>query len=1066
VAVGGRSAGEISFDVVGDTSQLASSVEQGLNAAFLKMFVGGVGAAALVKASGGLRNFVAAGIADMNRFQTEMTRVFQVLPDMSDAAMAEMAQDITDLSNQYGVAVDKIAQATAVAAGRGISDLDAFEAATTRLTATVGGDAKNIANVTSAAMNQYGEGVLGAAEATDILYESARRSGLNVDNFGKALYDVLPSATSLGISMEETAATIATMTAAGTPAAVATTRLRTFLYELGRETTKSGEAFRSVAGLSFTEFINKGGTVAQAIDVLTDAQKKNGVQLRDMVDSFYTADQILALSGPNAERYAKSLNEITNSSGSVEEAQKKAFETVDYQLGIAREQLANTRREFGSAFGPLQLAAIKGLNSLLSQLVEPVRQLSSAISGFIEENRPAIDEFGRSFEEAFGQAIDRTITAVTFLGPILGQIALNLMDVAEAGANVWRILSEIFAPVTLAFTAAFLTVVLGITQAMSFFANIINNNQTAFKALIAAMAAVLVTMKLITLVTRGIIAAKLAWIAVTKALRGAILVTRGAMILLNMAIMANPIGAVVLALIAAAAAFVVLWRESETFRKVVVSAFNTIKNAAATGINFVVKVMAKYFDFQLSGIEAVLRAAGRLPKWLGGGAFDSAADAVASLRAGIASVAAAVDDLAARAKAANWELSQTLSAGGVSMTGGNKLPPGAYKPPPMPQAPAGPGVPPSGSVFDITPDDSAAKKAASDAKRAAEALKTSLATLFRDLNKYAKDAGKQSLSTISTNYERVVTDMKEAIVRANEAGNRAMAAALKKQLARFKAGNDRLVALGKRRDKVLEQLDKAKDSLQNLKDESKSFTDSIKNNVKDLGSVMRDTGGINVTFTGMRNNLRKAILQTKQFTTAINQLRGMGLNETSLRQIVEAGPGEGLRQAMILARSGQGGVNQINQLQGYLEAAGADLATGLNNEFYTAGIKAAEGLVKGLDSQHAALVKAMDRLATTLVTSIKNKLKIKSPSQIMDEEVGEMIPAGVARGIRRGGPDVAAAMDKLAAVSNSSSFGPGSIQVNGVSDPKAAQRAGYLVGVGIREVLSENLADLKLRGEA
>lgn len=355
----------------------------------------------------------------------------------------------------------------------------------------------------------------------------------------------------------------------------------------------------------------------------------------------------------------------------------------------------------------------------------------------------------------------------------------------------------------------------------------------------------------------------------------------------------------------------------------------------------------------------------------------------------------------------------------------------------------------------------AAAAAARTAEAAAKALRTALDSVFKNLNAFGKRAGKQTLSVLKGNYERVVESMKSAIEKASEAGNRSVAVALQKQLARFKEGNKRLVAMAKARDKVLDQLQAAKDNLKALREESVGFMDGIKTAVRDLGSVMRDTGGIDVTFTGMRNNFRKAIAQTQAFTNAINQLRDLGLNETTLRQLAEAGPAEGLRQAMVLARSGAAGVSQVNAFQSELEAAGQTLASGLNSEFYTAGISAAEGLVKGLDSQRDKIVAAMDKIADTLVKRIKQKLKIASPSAIMEEDVMmDGVIGGLVRGAGRGEKAVAAAMERVA----QQTINLGGVSVNGVSDPNAARKAGIMAGLGIQQVLEGRQMAAKLAG--
>jgi phage-related protein len=75
-------------------------------------------------------------------------------------------------------------------------------------------------------------------------------------------------------------------------------------------------------------------------------------------------------------------------------------------------------------------------------------------------------------------------------------------------------------------------------------------------------------------------------------------------------------------------------------------------------------------------------------------------------------------------------------------------------------------------------------------------------------------------------------------------------------------------------------------------------------------------------------------------------------------------------------------------------------------------------------------------LANAMVAEIKATLKIKSPSGVMADEVGAMIPAGLIAGIQGGAGGVASAMASLVRVPQVGAVGVGlgqSIATGGVS---------------------------------
>lgn len=86
----------------------------------------------------------------------------------------------------------------------------------------------------------------------------------------------------------------------------------------------------------------------------------------------------------------------------------------------------------------------------------------------------------------------------------------------------------------------------------------------------------------------------------------------------------GPIGIAVGVAAALAAGFVVLWKNSETFRKITTEALKDVGD-----------VFLDYIEVQLKGIKWLLDAASHLPKWLGGGIASDASGAIGSLINGI-----------------------------------------------------------------------------------------------------------------------------------------------------------------------------------------------------------------------------------------------------------------------------------------------------------------------------------------------------------------------------------------------------------------------------------------------
>lgn len=343
----------------------------------------------------------------------------------------------------------------------------------------------------------------------------------------------------------------------------------------------------------------------------------------------------------------------------------------------------------------------------------------------------------------------------------------------------------------------------------------------------------------------------------------------------------------------------------------------------------------------------------------------------------------------------------------------------------------------------------AGRAAASEAKKRADAIIRATEAAFKTARGIAKKTADQSVDEIANAFDRLYEDLRES-------GNKSFIKGAKEIEAR-------LLQVARRRDRTIEQLESATDKLADLKQEALGFNQSIRDSINQLGNVSEPTAGIATTFLGIKNNLIGAIASARQFGAAISQLTALGLNQTSLRQLIEAGPEAGLASAQALSRSGAAGIAEINALQGQLGAQAVKVSDSITDTFYKAGISAAQGLVAGLQSQEAAIEAQMNRIGDRLVRQLKRALKINSPSLVLANEVGVPAGQGIVKGLvaALGGAGSAGSRS----IQNYATTTIGPITVNGVQ-PGQEQRAGAGFASGIEDVLARQLAAATLGGFA
>lgn len=1027
---------------------------------------------AAVFAGVGAANFFGSALKESIALEKQLQKIQTFLTDQPDAIQKAFdAGAVRGLSNELGISAIEISEALYYMIGSGVDAseaMDAVRAAASSAVATVS-DLGLVANFTSSGINAFAGTVdtltgkmVDAQHINDLFFAALKEGKGTANDLAKYLSTAIPSAKGLGIGLGEVVSAASAATLTGKSARKVMTGLDYVMSGLGNSSKGVGEAFKEITGKTFPDFVKGGGKLQDAIKILGS---EIGIQQLNNVKGATTGIRAIQELLVVWEDYTRIQENVKSAEGAAVEGRDIMNKSISRQIDFLKTKFTNFRGSVGDWLGPVLYDAAKKVQGAWPEIKSAfdtmVSGIGVAFSKIGEVLGPAFEQIGLAFSKIdWGMIVSIVqdvvngiliglsplLAAITGLIYVFGGVATYIQPVINLLANL--------SPIIVGLTAAFVAY-----KTVLWATVVIAKAHVAIQKLQAMWLSITTTAAILNTVAVGGLSG--AWAVLTTIMA------------------ANPIGLAIAALVGLVAMLVFAWKKSETFRKVVASAFNGVKDVIVTAVQVIVGIATYWAEAYLRAFKAILDGLAHLPDWLGGGKFEDASNAVGRLINGVEAIRAKVNDLADAARAADWEIKkmgQNLMevqdyAGRTSMDRLSLLRAGVdpdtttainagelnLNNSTNPYGGGGGGADFSGGGYDpLGGKDDAGKKALSEA---AKKIKAALKRAFADLDRIAKNTSKQSVDTLKENFKQLYADLAEAgrkdIVAFTKKQEVALinAAAkkdklLKKILKDYKANS--LVEMAVARDKIGEKLDIAKDKLKELKDASDDFTDSIKEQVNAMGNVADESKGLGTTYVGIRGQLKSAVAQTKQFTIYIDKLRKMKLNETSLRQIIDAGPEAGMAAAKALVRSGQAGVDQIDTLQGQLTAAGNKLATSANNQFYSAGIKTAEGIVKGLESQEAAIVKAMDSIADKLVASIKKKLGIKSPSVIFGE-IGENISDGLTKGIEAKGPR---AVSAVSSITNDIK-----VAVHGVSDPNAARRAGILSGQGIQNVLARQRVD-------
>ena len=166
----------------------------------------------------------------------------------------------------------------------------------------------------------------------------------------------------------------------------------------------------------------------------------------------------------------------------------------------------------------------------------------------------------------------------------------------------------------------------------------------------------------------------------------------------------------------------------------------------------------------------------------------------------------------------------------------------------------------------------------------------------------------------------------------------------------FNRARDIIVnAFASLKDRAQSQIDDLTSKLEGLRSDMKSYADGIRSAFSATFSVDAEGG------KSVMESFRKNIQDAYAFAGTIKNLKGLGLNETSLQNIIQAGVTEGQKIADALLKDGPSAINEVNQLQAMLENQANVVAESLAQDRFGTQIAAADAALQQAQASYAAI---------------------------------------------------------------------------------------------------------------
>lgn len=580
-----------------------------------------------------------AAIKMGSEFETSFAKASTLFGDVS-VDTDNLNKKILEMSSVSGTAASELNETLYQAMSAGIpvtEDMsEALGAVDTANKLSVGGytSAATAMGALTTAINAYKLPASDAARISDELITVQNKGVTTVDELASNMGKAIATGSAYNINLENINAGYIALTKSGISTAESTTYMSSMFNELGDSGSEVGRIIREKTGMSFSELMESGGSLADAMDILSDSVNGDSSALINLWGSAEAGKAANAICQQGTDAFRQSLDDLASSAGSTQAAYNTMMDTFEGKAGVLKQNAANlgiaiyeglqeqAKGMVDVANGYVQTLSdafrtggttglVNALGSVIANMVAEVAQflpqmipiafqLIQALVDGIVENRnfilnglseivltfvsgiatylPSIVESGivllTSFISGIGEAIPEIVPVVIELVEKIAQAIIdNIPLIEDAAAQILVGIGTALGDIS--------PILQPVSDLLLFLADNMDKVTPVVVALTAAFAAYKAEMAISSIITSvvGMINnLRTAYVTAASAEEGLTV----AQWPLNAAMSANPIGIIIAVIAALVAAFIYLWNTSDGFRQFWIDLWNTISSALST----------------------------------------------------------------------------------------------------------------------------------------------------------------------------------------------------------------------------------------------------------------------------------------------------------------------------------------------------------------------------------------------------------------------------------------------------------------------------------------------------
>lgn len=429
--------GRVNYQVRADNSMLGSDLSSGLS--LVKGFASSIiniGAKAFQSMGDALSKSFELG----SGYEKSLAKASTLFGDVA-VDVDGLSEKILKLSSESGISAEELNQGLYTALSSGVPVTEDMSTAIDFLRKTTmlaeGGftDIDTAISSTMKTLNAYGMSIEDADKIQEMLIQTQNKGITTVDELGKSIAGVTPTASTLGVGFDEVSASMSILTKKGTPTAEAVTQLNGLLAELGKQNTKASKNLAKAtkgtkyAGLSFVEMKKRGVGLNTILQLMNEYAEDNSLQMLDLFGNLRAGKGALALSGNSFEEFTEKIDLMRNSSGGLEDAFSKMADTTEFKVERIKKTFDNLGIQIFEAIYPFLDALMPVIQEFADELTPMITDTFKEITPQLMELVPYIKDFAKEILELTPDALK--LIAEKILPKILGGIEKILPKLPE-----------------------------------------------------------------------------------------------------------------------------------------------------------------------------------------------------------------------------------------------------------------------------------------------------------------------------------------------------------------------------------------------------------------------------------------------------------------------------------------------------------------------------------------------------------------------------------------------------------------------------------------------------------